>query len=184
MPNRAQVLRRSFAGVFAALMAATAACSPSDDVDVPRRPHAATAVVSASYENGSLPPPYHYAYDLLAHQGQVTVRWRAGYEQDEGPTWVETAPYKTNQLRGVLTQPERTGCLDLEVSKGKGPPGSPYVTEFTVRDGTQVWSAAGPAPEEDIRRIQDCIDIIEQLAPAPLWERLSARQQRWGAGQP
>ena len=179
MPTRARLPRRSCAGLASAVVLGVAACSPSPQNNVSTRPAPATAVVSASYENGSLPPPYHYAYDLLAHQGQVTVRWRAGYEQREGPTWVETARYKTAQLRAVLTRLDSTGCLDLQVSKGKAPPGAPYVTEFTVRDGTQVWSAAGPAPQEDIRRIQDCIDIIEKLAPAQIWERLTNRQQRW-----
>ena len=183
MPTRARLPRRACAGLASAVVLGVAACSPSPQNNVSTRPAPATAVVSASYENGSLPPPYHYAYDLLAHQGQVTVRWRAGYEQDDGPTWVETARYKTNQMRAALTRLDSTGCLELQVSKGHAPPGSPYVMEFTVRDGTQVWSAAGPAPAEDIRQIQDCIDIIEKLAPPQIWERLSGRQQRWAQGQ-
>ena len=180
MPIKA--LRRLVVPVCAAAVVLSG-CSPSAEDDVSTRPDPATAIVSASYENGALPPPYHYRWDLTAREGQLSVRWRAGYEQENGPTWVETAPYTTAELRDVLTRLDSEGCLDLNVSSGEAPPGSPYVTEFAVRDGAELWSAAGPADEEDTRAIMSCTDIIQELAPAELWEGLSDRQQRWGEGQ-
>lgn len=160
------------------------ACSPpSSDDEQAGRPDPTTAVVTAAYENASLEPPYHYAWDLVAQAGQVSVRWRAGYEEDGGPTWEETAPYSRELLGEVLTRLDSGGCLDLEVTQGDAGTGGPYVEEFEVRDGEQVWSVVGPTAEESSPAISDCLDIIQELAPEQIWEQLQERQDRWGESQ-
>lgn len=177
-----RALRRRVVPLCAAV-GVLAACSPSGDDEQAGPPDPATAVVTASYENASLPPPYHYAWDLVAQEGQVSVTWRAGYEQDGGPTWEESARYTTAQLGDVLTRLDSGGCLDLEVTQGDAGTGGPYVEEFAVRDGEQVWSVVGPTAEESVPAISDCLDIVQELAPEQIWEQLQDRQGRGGESQ-
>jgi len=172
---------------FALLLLALAACST--EAGSPR-PEPLGAMPddfagTITYRMGSLPPPYHYSWEVRFDEDSAEIVWQPGYDESV-PAFRESAPLDREQrelayerLRdaGQFEPLPRASDEDLMVG------GATAEVEVVARGRTYAPGTVG-----EIEETSDLVDAVqavgEGLLPPEVWESLEAQQQAWSDQQP
>lgn len=138
-----------------------------------------------TFRTGSLPPPYHYSWEVRFDEDSAEVVWQPGYDESV-PAFRETAPLDREQrelayerLRAAGQFEALPGAADEDAMAG-GP-----TAEVEVVAGGRTYA---PGTVGEIEETTDMVDAVEEagagLLPPEVWESLEARQQTWSEQQP
>ena len=138
---------------------------------------------TVAYENGSVPPPYHYRWTVTFDDDSATVEWRPGYDDDTAP-WGETVDITDDQRADLYARLADLGVFDMADATDDGMVGGPGGrVEVTARGRTYDPGSLGGS-EESAGLLTDVADAVEQLVPAGVWDDLKAKQDDWSDRQP
>jgi len=132
--------------------------------------------ITYHWDSGSLPPKYHYSYEIVIEpdgSGQFMVQ--PGYAATGEPTpWVtafRVSPEKMNQLFQLLIARD---MLRTEWAKGKPLIGGSSSEMQIIADG-KTYSVPNDAQmiEKDKSDLAEVYDFIKQLVPKSIWDKLA-----------
>jgi hypothetical protein len=138
------------------------------------------------YDNGSVPPPYHYEWRLRVTESAAELTWRPGYEFEKDlPRWVETVPVDQAGRERLYDRLRSAGALDSappddEPAGGGGSSGSVEVAAGgqTYDTGQLSSSRAG----QDI--LDEVDDAAREMVATEVWDRMRDKHDAWGAAHP
>lgn len=132
------------------------------------------------WSEGSLPPPYHYAFTIaLAADGAGTVTMTPDYPGPEVPVWTETFVLDAAALDAFYSQLVAAGAFSTDWREEDEPPvgGSHYTIELTANGEVVTiphFVVAGQAAAQG-----DISDAIVAAVPQTVWDTLEAQRQAY-----
>lgn len=138
---------------------------------------------TVEYDNGSLPPPYHYEWRVTFDDATAEVEWRPGYDSSAEP-WREAVGITDDQRTGLYARLRELGLFDLAEVTDDGMVGGPGGSvEITAAGRTHDPGSLGGS-EEGARLLEDVADAVRALFPAEVWDGLKTKQEDWSDRQP
>lgn len=138
---------------------------------------------TVAYENGSVPPPYHYRWTVTVDDTSATIEWRPGYEED-AESWRETVEVTDDQRADLYEKLSTLHVFETAVAADEGMVGGPgghY--EVTARGKTYDPGSLGGS-EDSARLLENVADAFLELVPDDVFRGLKAKQDDWSARQP
>jgi hypothetical protein len=136
-----------------------------------------------AYENGSVPPPYHYRWTVTFDDSTATVEWRPGYEEATQP-WRETADITGDQRTDLYEQLRDLGVFDMPDATDDGMVGGPGGHLEVTADGRTYDPGSLGGSEDSARLLEDVADAVHELVLPEVWDGLRDKQDDWSARQP
>lgn len=135
--------------------------------------------VRYAWQEGSLPPPYHYSYEVtIAADGSGQVTFLPDYDFSDPPIWIETFALDAAQMDALYQQ-----MLDAEVfsrswAEADDIPvgGSSAVLDVTAA-GNILTVPAFPASGSD--QADQAKQAVYSAVPGDIWERLNAQRDQY-----
>jgi hypothetical protein len=142
--------------------------------------------LSFSWNNGSLPPQYHYDYVITIGPGpQGEFDFVPGYEDENDPNrWVVPFTVSEGQLQEIFTYFNERGFFG-EKWKITGEPmvgGSSISLILTAFGLEHRVPDTNTLESEDRLRVEMVQDFIRAYVPETIWEEMQVRQQNYEAG--
>lgn len=135
------------------------------------------------YGNGSVPPRYHYEWDLRITESTAELRWRPGYDEDV-PAWERTVPIDRAQRERLYERLRDASAFEPAPTAESGLSGGSTGSVELVADGRGYDTGDLGAS----RAGQDILDAVQaaatELVPDEVWTDLRDKQDAWGAEQP
>ncbi|HWM06095.1 MAG TPA: hypothetical protein VNP92_27440 [Actinophytocola sp.] len=135
------------------------------------------------FGNGSVPPPYHFEWELRVTESTADLSWRPGYDEAV-PPWTRSVPIDRAQRERLYDRLTEAGVFEPAPDSDPGLSGGDSGSVELVADGrTHDTGDLGGSPQG-----QDIIDAVHQAAsevvPAEVWTEMQDKQDAWGAAQP
>jgi hypothetical protein len=138
---------------------------------------------TVAYENGSVPPPYHYRWTVTFDDSSATIEWRPGYD-DDGEAWRETADITGDQRTRLYERLADLGVFDMPDATDDGMVGGPGGhLELTARGRTYDPGSLGGS-EDSAQLLRSVADAVRELVPDDVWDGMKAKQDDWSDRQP
>jgi hypothetical protein len=137
------------------------------------------------FRKGSVPPPYHYSWEVRFDEDSAEVVWQPGYDEAV-PAFRESVPLDREQRELTWERLRAAGQFEPlpEATDDDQMVGGP-TAEVEVMAGGRTYT---PGTVGEIRETADMVDAVEEagagLFPAEVWESVAARQQAWSDQQP
>jgi len=180
MKNLPRALR-AFA-LLAALLAGLACeqFSPAAPTPTPTLfPNERPADFTARYDwsEGSLPPPYHYAYTIeVASDGTATLTFIPDYPGDDVPVWTETVSLTPTEMDALYADLAAYGLFTTDWKKQDDPPvGGSSETLSATANGVTVSVPAYVVPEQAADEAA-LAATLHDVIPDDIWATLNARR--------
>jgi len=136
--------------------------------------------VSYEWQEGSLPPPYHYEYQIsLQSSGQGKVTMVPDYPSAGVPVWTETFAIQPNSLnelyRLMITQ-----CVLVTDWQAPTHPlvGGPLESMQVTAHGKQIKVPASLIPQQ-ASLVKKIYSAVTALVPKAIWEKLSTLRAQY-----
>jgi hypothetical protein len=137
--------------------------------------------VQYTWETGSLPPPYFYAYTItLGPEAKGEISFVPGYSNNDPPRWIETwdlAADDLDQLYAILLY---TGAFTKDWSQLEDIPTGGSADKLLITAYGQQFSipsyVAGEQQAKDIRVVYNRIGT---LVPQAIWNKLEAQHEEY-----
>ncbi len=136
--------------------------------------------VTYSWREGTVPPPYHYEYDIrLGAKGDGEIVFRPDYPGQNTPVWTERFAVPGEQLAKLHELIDATPIMRKKWREMKRPPvgGSTDSLEI-VADGKQV-SVPSYLSRRDAVALDKVYGAIRAIVPQELWDNLLARRAQY-----
>jgi len=156
------------------------ACQPAMPASRP-----ADFAVVYEWQEGSLPPPYHYAYTLRIGPGESgSIAYQPDYAFSNPPVWTEPLALSAADLDALYALAVARGVLRERWADVDDPPvgGEVEWAEITV-DG-RVYALPAHVSAADQEAVQAVYAAIRALVPAAIWEKLEAQRQAYMDAHP
>ncbi len=131
-----------------------------------------------SWREGSIPPPYHYEYDILFDStGKGSVVMIPDYPRGDVPRWTEPFAVAPEAARALHASMEAEGLFTHSWPALDRPPvgGSHASLSVTAGDReVEIPNFVTPERQEHAARIYDA---IRALVPQALWDKLEAQRE-------
>lgn len=150
---------------YAPLLALLVACSSSKPDGL---------AVEYHWREGSMPPPYHYEYDItISADGKGRIAFRPDYGAQ--PEWVEEfAVADMAKLRKIV---DDAGVFTKTWTELKDPPvGGAYAWLKATSDGKTVEVPSHPT---EPGRLAEVYAAIHDSVPRAIWDSLAARREQY-----
>ena len=171
--------------VIVLLLLVAAGCAQGD----PGTPTADDRVMPADfagkveYGNGSVPPPYHYEWQVRFDESTAVVEWRPGYDSSTQP-WRETAAITDDQREQLYQALRDLGVFDMGEAPDDGMVGGPTGGVEVTAGGRAHDPGSLGGNDDSVRLLEDVAAAVEKLFPADVWSGLKAKQDDWSDQQP
>jgi len=136
--------------------------------------------VTYKWQEGSLPPPYHYEYTIIiSPTGQGQIVMIPDYSMNEPPTWTETFTASVEEMDTLYSTLVANGLLTRRWRAQDSPPvgGSSQSVTVLVRERQIVIpSFVLPAHESSAAAIYAA---IEAFVPQEIWNKLDAQREQY-----
>ena len=161
-----------------------ATATPGAVVTVPPAPsdtRPADFTVTYNWSEGSLPPPYHYEYNVaVAADGTVLLTYIPDYLGGaDVPVWTETVTLDSAQLDALYATLVELGLFTTNWESENGPPVGGSSDWFSATaNGVAV---AVPAYVIDSQRddAEAMASTLTALIPQATWDKLEAQRQEY-----
>jgi hypothetical protein len=130
------------------------------------------------WEEGSVPPPYHYEYTLRLGPGpEGKVTFWPDYPQHNPEVWHATFPLAPDALPGLYSLLVMHGLLQARWRRPERAPvgGSLEWAEVTA-GGRRLQFPAVLAPR-DAARLRPFYDAVRAAAPESVWREMDERRK-------
>ncbi len=146
----------------------------------PQRSVPADLALRYEWQQGSLPPPYHYEYTIRIGPGaQGEIVFLPDYAQHNPPQWTEALAVTDEALAGLYRM-----LQDIDVFSHtwrrpeRSPVGGSYDWLDVTARGQTVRVPSHLAPR-DAAAIAPVYEAIRALVPKALWVRLRAQHEAY-----
>jgi hypothetical protein len=138
---------------------------------------------TVAYENGSVPPPYHFRWTVTFNHTTATVAWQPGYADGIQP-WEKTVDITADQRTRLYERLTDLDVFDMPDATEDGMVGGPGGHfEITARGRTYDPGSLGGS-EDSARLLKDVAGAFQELVPVDVWHDLRDKQDDWSARQP
>lgn len=174
-------MKPSLSLLLIGLIALLSGCSlsPNSTTDVPdSRP--ADLSVHYHWQEGSLPPPFHYEYNItLKPQGQGKVVLTPDYPSDNVPTWTETFTVSAAELDQFYQVLFNQGLFRQTWRAQAVPPiGGSSQSVTVMAHGLKIEIPAYVLPEQEAAAVAIC-SAVRALVPEAIWDKLDTQRQQY-----
>jgi hypothetical protein len=138
------------------------------------------------WQEGSLPPPYHYEYTItISSTGQVSPTGQGeivmipDYDFNEPPTWTEAFTADAEQMDTLYSTLVANGLLSQRWRAQGDPPvgGSSQSVTAMARGQTYAIPSFVPASQENAAA--NIAAAIEAFVPQAIWDKLEAQREQY-----
>lgn len=137
---------------------------------------------TVAYENGSVPPAYHYRWAVTFDATTATLEWRPGY--DAVPPWRERVDITDDQRADLYARLADLGVFDMADATDDGMVGGPS-GDIHIRAGGETYDPGSLGGSEDSARLlKDVAKAVKELVPESVWDDMKAKQNDWSEKQP
>lgn len=137
---------------------------------------------TVAYENGSVPPPYHYRWAVTFDATTATLEWRPGYK--DVPPWRERVDITDDQRAELYTRLADLGVFDRPDITDDGMVGGPG-GDIHLRAGGETYDLDQLGGSKDSGRLlKDVAKAVKELVPESAWDDMKAKQDDWSDKQP
>ena len=134
--------------------------------------------VTYDWDNGSLPPPYHYEYTLTAGPGeQGSLRYVPGYGFDDPPVWTESFPVTAGDLDALYALAVSENLLRADWPTVENPPVGGEVGYAALVAAGQTFHIPSALTDADQAAADALYRRLTRLAPPALWDKLTAQRE-------
>lgn len=133
-----------------------------------------------SWSEGSIPPPYHYEYDILFDStGNGRVDMVPDYSGPGVPRWTEPFAVAPEAARDLYARMASDGLLAQEWRRLDDPPvGGSHAWLSVTAGGRQIEIPAFPV-EGQRERAARIYTAIRALVPQAVWDKLEAQREEY-----
>lgn len=141
--------------------------------------------ITYDWNNGSLPPPYHYSYTLTLGPGaQGKLEYVPGYGSQNPPVWTETFPVTAADLDRLYALAVKNNLLRAAWPTVENPiVGGAYGSADLTAAG-QTFSIPGQLNEADQAPVAEFYAALTAVPPQALWDKFDARREAFTTPQP
>jgi hypothetical protein len=172
------IFRLILSGLWLLILAT--GCAAMNSTPDPLNSRPADFKVVYDWQEGSLPPPYHYEYTItLEPDGQGQIVMVPDYAFSNPPTWTETFTVTPTQLDQFYRLLIEKGLFTQRWQAQSDPPvGGSYDSLSVTAHGKQITipsfviSAQATAAE-------DIATALRALMPPGLWDRLNTQREQY-----
>jgi len=168
--------------VFLVLLLVVAGCAHRGTPTADTLAMPADFAGTVAYGNGSVPPPYHYQWEVTFDDRTAVVVWQPGYGEDA--PWRETADITSDQRSHLYDRLSDLGVFDLTKVDDDGMVGGPGGHLEITADGRTYNPGSLGESEKSAALLKKVADAVKDLVPAGVWAGLQAKQDDWSARQP
>lgn len=155
------------------------ACGPATPTTAP-----ADFALAYSWSAGSLPPPYHYSYQIvITADGAGSMRMTPNYDGPDVPTWTETFVLSTEERDALFGALAAQGLLRERWRDDPQPPvgGSSALLQVTANNRVIRVPSAVVANQQPAAAAIHA--LVEAQVPPAIWEQLQAQRDAYVAEQ-
>ena len=166
------------------LMLATG-CTAMNPTPNPLDTRPADFKVIYDWQEGSLPPPYHYEYIVtLAPDGQGQIVMVPDYAFSHPPTWTETFTVTSAQLDQFYRLLVDQGLFTQRWQAQSSPPVGGSSDSLTVNAHGQQIIIPTFVIHAQASAAEDIATALHALAPRELWDKLDAKREQYMPDHP
>lgn len=173
---------------FLALTILLVACSNPTPVpiDFSTQPRPGDFRVTYHWEEGSLPPPYHYEYTIsIGPDQQGSIELIPDYSFNDPPVWRETFSIALAELDALYALLVEMGVFTREWLPATDYPTGGSIRRLTADAHGQRFSVPSfVADETAARDIRAVYDAVRAMVPETVWDKLKALRERYVAEHP
>ena len=162
------------------LLVLTTGCAAMNPTPDPLNARPADFKVVYDWQEGSLPPPYHYEYTItLEPDGQGQIVMVPDYAFSNPPTWTETftvTPAQLDQFYRLLID---KGLFTQRWQAQADPPvGGSYDSLSITAHGKQITIPSFVIPAQ-AAAAEDISAALRALVPISLWDKLTTQREKY-----
>jgi hypothetical protein len=161
------------------LMLATG-CATMNPTPDPRNSRPADFKVVYDWQEGSLPPPYHYEYTItLAPDGQGQIVMVPDYAFSNPPTWTETFTVTPAQLDQFYRLVVDKGLFTQRWQAQSDPPVGGSSDSLTITAHGQQITIPAFVVSTQAAAAEDITTALRALAPQDLLDKLNTQREQY-----
>jgi hypothetical protein len=168
-------MRRSFTGLFALLVLATACAEPGTQESGTTATMPDDFSGTFVYRNGTVPPPHHYEWQLRFTEADAELSWRAGYSSDD-PLWEASARIDRADREQLYQRLREAGGFDKAPGTEEGMAGGPTGSVELFAGGQKYALGDLGEGEESQDMLEEVADAATDLLPAEVWTEMRDKQ--------
>ncbi|HSD85669.1 MAG TPA: hypothetical protein VLG46_17535 [Anaerolineae bacterium] len=132
------------------------------------------------WQEGSLPPPYHYEYTVtIDPNGQGQIVMVPDYSFSNPPTWTETFALTTAALDQLYRLLIDKGVFTQRWQAQQDPPvGGSYDSLHITAQGRQI-AIPSFVIQTQAAAAEDISAAIQKLVPATIWNKLDTQREQY-----
>lgn len=144
-------------------------------------PATGTGSLEYHWQEGSVPPPGHYEYDvLLTSAGKGEVTFISGYPSSNPPVWRENFTFDIETWPLLMAQMQDNKLLRSNWPEAPfDEPIGGSLSSLIVTLGEQIFEIPTQAARRD--DVNDLYAEIRETIPPELWQGLMARYNRYAS---
>jgi hypothetical protein len=162
------------------LLILTTGCAAMNPTPNPLDTRPADFKVVYDWQEGSLPPPYHYEYTItLAPDGQGQIVMVPDYAFSNPPTWTETFTVMPAQLDHFYRLLIDKGLFTQRWQAQTDPPvGGSSDSISIIAHGKQIAIPSFVIPTQ-AAAAEDISTALRALVPQGLWDKLNTQREQY-----
>jgi hypothetical protein len=166
--------------IFAVLLVLLSGCAALSPTPNPLDTRPADFNVIYKWQEGSLPPPYHYEYTIkIKPDGQGEIIMLPDYDSDATPYWIEpftVTPAALDKFYRLLID---KGLFTQRWQAQSDPPvGGSYDSLQVTAHGQQINIPSFVIPLQ-AAAAEDITTAVRALVPQDLWDKLNTQREQY-----
>jgi len=147
--------------------------------------HPADFAVEYRWQEGSLPPPYHYEYVIRLGPGaRGEIEFTPDYSFANPPVWTETFDLSGDDLTALYKLMTAQGVFDRRWRQQEPPPVGGGSAAADITAGGQHVAIPALLEAEDEQAIGEVYAAIRALVPQAIWDKLRAQHEEYQQAHP
>lgn len=132
------------------------------------------------WQEGSLPPPYHYEYSItIKPDGQGEIVMLPDYDSDTTPYWIEPFTVTSSALDQFYRLLIDKGLFTQRWQAQSDPPvGGSYDSWQVTAHGQQI-TIPSFVIQTQAKAAEDIATAVRALVPQQLWDKLNAQREQY-----
>jgi len=133
------------------------------------------------WSTGSLPPIYYYNYSIsIGPEARDSIVFKAGYNGDEAPVWMENFPVSESDLDSLYTSLQQARAFSESWQQMEDIPDGGSVDSLDLTAWANTYAIPSYIEEgEQASAMHAVYGMIEHLVPQEIWDDLYAKHDEY-----